>query len=125
MAGTDKNGVKYDSGKPAMDLLPTAPLLEAGDVMRLGAEKYEPRNWERGMDHGRLYGAALRHLLAYWDGEDFDPDTGKSHLAHALCSVLMLRGLILTRPDLDDRPHKVIPTPPGPSFGVLLCGGDR
>ena len=43
-------GMKYDSGKPRYDLLPPELLEEAAKVLTFGAQKYEPRNWEAGMD---------------------------------------------------------------------------
>ena len=31
-----------------------------------------------------------RHIFAWWGGEDKDPETGFSHLAHAACCLLFL-----------------------------------
>jgi hypothetical protein len=96
--------VKYDSDKPRFDLIPPGPLMEVAAVMEFGARKYGDNNWRKGMKHGRLYGACGRHILAYWGGEDKDPETGFHHLAHALCCLFMLLSLIETHPELDDRP---------------------
>ena len=38
----------------------------------------------------RLIAAALRHVNAYNGGEDCDPESGVSHIAHAACNLLML-----------------------------------
>jgi hypothetical protein len=37
------------------------------------------------------YDAALRHLMAWFDGETIDPESGLSHLAHvmACCNILL------------------------------------
>ena len=94
---------KYDSGKPKMSLVPSAALLEVGKVMTFGCKKYGPHNWKEGMDHSRLIDANLRHLMAYVDGEDIDPESGLSHLAHACANSLMLLESRLKEYGYDDR----------------------
>lgn len=88
--------LKYDSEKPRLELL-SAPALEAiAQVMAYGARKYTTdsapgeHNWRKGFKWSRLLGAALRHLFAYLRGEDKDPESGLSHLAHAGCCVMFL-----------------------------------
>lgn len=85
-----QEGVKFDHGKPRMDLIAPELLEEVGKVLAYGAEKYGARNWELGMDWGRPYAAALRHMNAWQRGEDVDPETGLSHMAHAACNLMML-----------------------------------
>ncbi len=86
-------GIKLDQGKPRMDLLPMDSLVEVARVLSFGANKYAPRNWELGMDWGRLQGALLRHLAAWDQGQNLDPETGLPHLAHMACNALMLLAL--------------------------------
>lgn len=88
--GTPLGGTKHDDGKPRMDLLSPQALVEIANVLSVGAKKYDDHNWRKGFDWSRLYGAALRHLLAHMDGEDHDPETGLSHLAHAGCCIMFL-----------------------------------
>jgi hypothetical protein len=84
-------GRKDDSGKPRWDLLPMTEVGEAVDVLTTGAVKYEDDNWKRVPDHrSRYFSAAMRHLTAWWGGERLDAETGKSHLAHAVCCLLFL-----------------------------------
>jgi hypothetical protein len=85
-----QTGVKFDQGKPRMELLPPELMVEVAKVLTFGAEKYEARNWEKGMDWGRIYGSLQRHLNAWASGEDTDPETGLSHLAHAGCNIAFL-----------------------------------
>jgi hypothetical protein len=85
-----EGGVKFDGGKLRMDLLPPDTLESLADILTLGADKYQERNWEQGMDWGRVYGATLRHLFRFWQGEDLDPESGKPHIHHALCNVTFL-----------------------------------
>lgn len=100
----EKAGIKHDSGKLPLELLPTDALEEIAKVLQFGAKKYARRNWEGGIKYSRLVGAVLRHSFAWLRGEDKDPETGYSHMAHAGCEILFLiafecRG----RTDLDDR----------------------
>ena len=99
-------GTKYDQGKVGVDLLPVQPLLEIAAVLDYGAKKYAAWNWTKGISWRRVYGAILRHLWAWYRGEDLDPETGLSHLAHAGCNVLFLLQYIRTRSNFDDRPIK-------------------
>jgi hypothetical protein len=70
----EAGGVKFDIGKPRMDLVPPNAMLELGRLYALGADKYSDRNWEKGMDQARTLAAASRHLEIYKTGEDFDTD---------------------------------------------------
>lgn len=38
-------GIKYDAGKPRLDLLPPKAILAIGEVMTYGAAKYGANNW--------------------------------------------------------------------------------
>lgn len=81
---------KHDTGKTPFELLP-APALEAiAEVLAFGKNKYAAWNWAKGFTWSRLIGAALRHLFAFARGEDRDPESGLSHLAHAGCCILFL-----------------------------------
>lgn len=83
------SGIKYDSEKPDMYLLPPLATLEVGKILTYGANKYSPDNWRRlDMLQERYTSAALRHLLAHMAGEANDEETNMSHLAHAICCLL-------------------------------------
>ncbi|MFG1395880.1 dATP/dGTP diphosphohydrolase domain-containing protein [Roseixanthobacter pseudopolyaromaticivorans] len=84
-------GVKADTGKPPVGLIPRSALLAEARVLDFGAKKYARHNWRKGMLWSRLGDAALRHLLAWLDGEDIDPETSESHLAHLrACSGFLI-----------------------------------
>ena len=90
---TPEAGVKYDHGKVRWDLFPPGPLEEIGKVLTFGATKYDDDNWKKVDGWKRRYFAAsMRHLWAYWKGEGKDPETGLSHLAHAMCCIIFLLG---------------------------------
>ena len=82
-------GTKHDQEKPRWSLLPWEQLEEVVKVLTFGAQKYEAYNWQKvkqGKD--RYMNAALRHIAALGKGEHVDPETGLSHYAHAICSLL-------------------------------------
>ena len=82
-------GIKYDSAKPKMNLLPPKAIVEVAKVLTFGAEKYDAENWRKLDDLQNRYTAgALRHIFAHMDGEKLDSETGLSHMAHALCCLL-------------------------------------
>ena len=96
-------GTKHDSGKPPMSLLDRKWLVGVAEVLGFGAQKYAAHNWRSGFKYSRLSDAALRHLTAFIDGEDLDPESGLSHLHHASCCLMFLSNMSVTHPELDDR----------------------
>lgn len=95
-----EEGIKYDTGKVRMELLPPEFLYATADILTFGANKYEDRNWEKGMKWSRVFGALMRHMWCWWAGKgpttksfvfgDYDLETGKSHLWHAACCLAFL-----------------------------------
>jgi hypothetical protein len=84
-------GRKFDGGKLQYGLLPPLALKATVEILTFGAEKYEPDNWKVVPDSKRRYFDAMqRHLWAWKEGEQDDPETGKNHLAHAMCCLMFL-----------------------------------
>lgn len=82
-------GVKFDQGKPRFSLLPLKELGQVIDVLEYGARKYAPNNWQLvPSSNERYFDAAMRHIIAFRLGEKNDTESGKSHLAHAICCLL-------------------------------------
>ena len=80
-------------------------------VHKLGAEKYGPFNWrETGVCATTYVAAIMRHLNAWRDGEDLDPESGISHIAHVACSCNILLDAKHCNTLQDDRYRK--PTNP-------------
>lgn len=96
-------GIKHDSGKVRMELLSPIALAEIAKVMTFGAKKYGDHNYRGGLAWSRVCGALLRHVFAWLSGENLDPESGCSHLAHAGCCILFLLEYAQTHPELDDR----------------------
>lgn len=97
-------GTKHDDAKLPHDLLPFDVIEEWSAVLQYGSSKYTPRNWEIGMKWSRVFAALLRHLFAWWMKRGLDPDTGRSHLAHAMCCVSFLLAYEIRGVGTDDRP---------------------
>lgn len=93
-------GLKFDSEKTRLELLPPELLFAVGDILTFGAKKYADRNWELGMKWSRVFGALNRHLWSWWGGKlpttksflfgELDMETGRSHLWHAGCCIAFL-----------------------------------
>jgi hypothetical protein len=101
-------GTKADDNKLRFDLIPTAPLRAWATVKTFGSKKYGDRNWEKGIPFSRVYAALQRHLVAWFGGEDLDPESKESHLAHAMCNVGFLLEYMLRYDKFkkfDDRPY--------------------
>lgn len=106
----DGRGYKEVMDVPKMPLQLIAPeVLEAmAEVLQYGAKKYAPNNWMRGISWTTVFGAVLRHLWAWFRGEDIDPESGLPHLSHAACGLMFLT-YYTRRPqysNLDDRVFK-------------------
>lgn len=104
-----KGGVKADTDKLCWHLLPFGAVSEVVAVLQYGAEKYAPFNWYKGMDYSRCFNSTQRHLTAWLAGEDKDPETGLSHLAHAACNLLFLLAFVREGRGNDDRPPMAAP----------------
>lgn len=98
----NKVAIKYDANKPEYHHFPPC-LEEVAEVFTFGAKKYAAYNYRKGMSHSRYFNAAMRHIWAYWRGEDIDSESGKSHLAHVVCCVLMLLQNKYDKVGQDDR----------------------
>jgi hypothetical protein len=112
--------LKHDSEKPSMDLLPVGAKKAIAEVFDFGAKKYARHNWRNGFNYSRLIAAAERHLDAFNDGEDLDPESGKPHLAHLGCCVLMLLESTIKGYGVDDRykPEKAVVTTANPDVPI-------
>ena len=53
-----------------------------------GAKKYAPENWKKGLDRTEILESAQRHLIALFDGEENDSESGLSHAGHILCNMM-------------------------------------
>lgn len=107
--GNPKDGIGVK--KVPLSTVPARPMLEIGLAMMEGARKYARHNYRiAGVRASVYYDAAIRHLAAWWEGEDIDPDSGLSHLIKAAACMVVIRDSIIQGNWVDDRPPK---TPDG------------
>lgn len=106
--------VKYDTHKADYSLLTRAMLEPMTRALMYGERKYSRGNFRLGFDNVRLTSAALRHIFAYLDREEFDLESGVSHLGHAMAALAMLLDNNEEGVSTDVRYEKADPT--GPSW---------
>jgi len=105
------SGGRADGGKPQINMVPFELIQGVAGVLEFGAAKYCKDNWKKGMDWTRCWDSAQRHMWAWQNGEDFDPESGKSHLAHAASNIAFLMWYAENRPEFDDRTPKSTMSP--------------
>lgn len=113
---------RFDQGKAQlrwMDAWPDA-LAEVAKTFAYGAEKYGPYNYKKGAPFSQSYDCARRHMMKWFNGEQFDQETFErtgqkvSHLAFAAWNILRLldESLSPAGGTVDDRPQAFL-MPPG------------
>jgi len=96
--------------KAPMSTVPANVLIEVGTAMMEGALKYGRHNFRAADVRASVYyDAGLRHLMAWWEGENNDPDSGVSHLTKAIAGLVVLRDAMMNDRLNDDRPPKLRP----------------
>lgn len=96
-------GDRYNSGKPQWSLVPFSALEPMVRVLEFGASKYAKHNWKKGLPYTETCESMLRHIYAFMEGEDNDPESGQSHIGHIMCNALFLSYFIKNNPELDNR----------------------
>jgi hypothetical protein len=85
--------MKFDTGKVPINLVPSRAIIAAAEVFAFGAQKYGANNWRKDMNKfpvSRHFASIQRHLLAWNEGEDIDPESGLPHLHHAMTQLMIL-----------------------------------
>ena len=110
--GTKQSNPKDALGtaKVPFSTVPANVLAEVAVAMAEGARKYGRHNYRVvGVRSSVYYDAALRHLVAWWEGEDVDPDSGVPHVVKAITTLFVLRDAMLNQNAEDDRPPRSAP----------------
>jgi hypothetical protein len=91
--------------KVNLHLVPPSSIIYQALAMEDGAKKYGPYNWRQNKVVATIYvDAAMRHLMAWLDGEENAADSGKPHLAHALACLGIIVDAKETGNLVDNRP---------------------
>lgn len=102
------------SSKAPLRYVPPALMIEASGPMEDGAMKYGPFNWrEQPVEMVTYLEAAIRHLLAVLDGQDFAEDSGHSHIGHAISGLGIIADAKANGTLIDNR------FAPGPAADML------
>lgn len=100
----DNVGVK----KVPMHVLSSFVAMEMALGMAEGDRKYGSHNYRvAGVRASVYYDAAMRHLMAWWEGEDTDPESGLNHITKTLSCLSVLRDSMHRGNWVDDRPPRM------------------
>ena len=100
---SEKLADRFNEGKPRWSLVPQSTLIPMVRVLEFGANKYGDYNWTKGLSITEICESLKRHLDAFMEGEDNDPESKLSHIGHIQCNALFLSWMMENRSDLDDR----------------------
>ena len=97
-------------GKVPMSCISGPVLMEVGLGMMEGALKYGRHNYRAvGVRASVYFDALQRHMWAWWEGEDIDPDSGINHISKTIADLTVLRDSMIRSNWTDDRPPKTNP----------------
>lgn len=100
------------STKPPIANVPLSVISEVGMALAEGQWKYGGYNWRViGVRASVYWDATFRHLKAWWEGEDTDPDSQLSHVTKAISALTVLRDAMIQDNWTDDRPPRSKQTP--------------
>jgi hypothetical protein len=81
--------------------------MELAVAMYEGDRKYGRHNYRATKIVAEdYYNALQRHMMAWWEGEDEDPDCGLSHITKAIATLVVLRDAMMRDMWVDDRPPR-------------------
>lgn len=93
--------------KIPLHLVPPSVMHALALTFEDGANKYGAFNWRSEQVSASVYyGALMRHMFAWFDGEDFAEDSGRQHLHHAMACLAILIDADSIMMLNDDRPEK-------------------
>ncbi len=98
-----EQGDRFNEGKLKWSLISWKAMEPMIKVLMFGAKKYSPNNWKKGVSITETCESLQRHLNAFIDGEDNDPESKIEHVGHILCNAMFLSYMHLFRKDMDDR----------------------
>lgn len=96
------------SKKVSLSRVSSFVLMDMSLGMLEGDRKYGGHNYRVAAVRASVYyEATMRHLMAWWEGEDIDKASGLSHITKALSSLAVLRDAMHNNKMNDDRPPKL------------------
>lgn len=94
--------------KVPISVIPLPVLGEVGLALLEGARKYGRHNYRIAGVRASVYidAVMIRHLGAFWEGEDIDSESNINHLSKAIAGLIVLRDSMMRGNWIDDRPPK-------------------
>jgi len=104
-----KTNLKNASGatKAPTAAVPPSAILALGAAMQNGADKYGAFNFrDSEVTASVFFNAIMRHLLDWWNGENFAEDSEVHHLAHLMAGPAIVIDALEQGNFIDDRPRR-------------------
>jgi hypothetical protein len=96
---------KAAANKPKTSAVPPIAIMALGAAMQNGADKYGKFNWRKTeVSASVFYDAMMRHLAAWYSGENFASDSGVHHLAHLMAGAAIILDAQHNGVFVDNRP---------------------
>jgi hypothetical protein len=95
--------VRKKVGKPPISLIPREAIVQEAQALAFGATKHGVHAYRNGVKYSLLIDAAIRHILAFADGEDMDSEAKTNHIANARANLGMLLYMFENHKEMDDR----------------------
>jgi hypothetical protein len=90
--------------KPRLSAVPPVGLFALGAAMSDGADKYGKFNWrDTSVTASVFYDAMMRHLVDWYNGEDYAHDSKINHLGHIMASCAIILDAMRNGNFRDDR----------------------
>lgn len=98
----------FGDAKSPLSCVPFPVLFEVGLGMLEGHLKgYRSHNYRvAGVRTSTYFNAVMRHLAAWWEGQDIDPDSNLPHIVKAICCLVVFRDAQMLGKVTDDRPPR-------------------
>lgn len=90
MSSKELKALRYNEGKPELSQIPFETEVEVAKVFMYGQKKYTRNNWKNGFKYSSLVDSTLRHFIAWFNGQEIDPESGLTHMAHFHTNVEIL-----------------------------------
>lgn len=80
--------LRFNKWKPRWSLVDFDSLEPMVRVLEFWAEKYTKDNWKNWLDNTEILESAQRHLIALFNWEQLDEESGLPHIGHLMCNCL-------------------------------------
>lgn len=117
---TETGAMREALGVPYLRQVPLEAIAAGATALEYGANKYAPRNWEKGLPWQQMIDSLKRHIDDFERGHDYDDGENGSNL-HQICmimaSAMMLGASVVRGIGEDDR----LPKPAGSALTAKEC----